>query len=107
MTDLESAQYVGLKNNLEVYNILRKSIWLKNKLYYEACFKKYKHDMRKTWQTINEVLNKTRKKKTFPEYFKKENKHITDKLEIANHFNSFLNSLTSVRVFIRMVSDNR
>ncbi len=60
-----------------------------NKLYYEACFIKYKHDMRKTWQTINEVLNKTRKKKIFPEYFKHENEEITDKLEIANKFNSF------------------
>ncbi len=90
MTDLESAQYAGLKNNLEVYNnILSKSIRLQKKLYYQACFKKYKHDMRKTWQTINEVLNKTRKKKTFPEYFKNENEHITDKLKIANHFNSF------------------
>ncbi len=36
--------------------------------------------MRKTWQTINEVLNKTRKKKTFPKYFKIYNEHITDKL---------------------------
>ncbi len=34
--------------------------------------------MRKTWQTINEVLkNKTRKKQTFPEYFKIENEKIT------------------------------
>ncbi len=33
--------------------------------------------MRKTWQTINEVLNKTRKRKTFPEYFKNENEERT------------------------------
>ncbi len=33
MTDLESAQYVGLKNNLEVYNnILRKSMRLQKKV---------------------------------------------------------------------------
>ncbi len=41
------------------------------------------------WKTINEVLNKTRKKKTFPEYFKNGDKQISDKLEIANCFNSF------------------
>ncbi len=45
--------------------------------------------MRKTWQTINEALYKTRKTKTFPEYFKNENEEITDQLEIANCFNSF------------------
>ncbi len=26
--------------------------------------------MKKMWKTINEVLNKTRKRKTFPEYLK-------------------------------------
>ncbi len=47
--------------NLETYNIiLKRSIRLKKKLYYEACFKKYKNDMKKTWKTISEVLNKTK-----------------------------------------------
>ncbi len=88
--DPESAQYMGQKDYLDVYNnILKKCFQLQKKLYYEACFEKYKHDMRKTWQTINEVLDKTRKRKTFPEYFKNENEEITDKLEIANRFNSF------------------
>ncbi len=41
------------------------------------------------WKTINEVLNKTKNKKSFPVYFKNDNEKITDKLEIANHFNSF------------------
>ncbi len=64
MTNPDSALYTALKTNLDVYNnILRKSIWLQKKLYYEACFEKYKHDIKKTWKIINEVLNKTREKK--------------------------------------------
>ncbi len=45
--------------------------------------------MKKLWKTINEVLNRTRKKKKFPEYFKNGDEQISDKLEIANCFNSF------------------
>ncbi len=90
MTHPEAIQYTALKTNLDTYNnILKKSIWLQKKLYYEACFEKYKHDIKKMWKTINEVLNNTRKKRTFPEYFKNENEQITDKLVIANQFNSF------------------
>ncbi len=59
------------------------------RLYYQACFKKYKNDMRKIWKTINEVISKTKKKRDFPEYFKNENDQINDKLQIANKFNIF------------------
>ncbi len=45
MTHAEDPQYIALKTNLDVYNnILNKSIQLQRKLYYEACFEKYKHD---------------------------------------------------------------
>ncbi len=90
MTHADAPQYIALKTNLDIHNnILKKSIWLQKKLYYEAFFEKYKHDIKKMWKTINEVLNKRKKKKSFPEYFKNENEKITDKLEITNHFKSF------------------
>ncbi len=38
-------------------------------MYYEACFKKYENDMKKIWKTIGEELNKTKKKKVFPDLF--------------------------------------
>ncbi len=34
-------------------------------MYYEACFKKCKNDMKKIWKTIGEVINKTKKGKYF------------------------------------------
>ncbi len=46
--------------------------------------------MKKTWKTISEVLNKTNKKKHFPQFFQDENSlKITEKFEIANTFNDF------------------
>ncbi len=52
--------------------------------------KKYKNDMKKTWKTISEVLNETKKKKHFPQFFQDENGlKITEKLEFANTFNDF------------------
>ncbi len=46
--------------------------------------------MHKTWSTIYEILIKTRKKKSFPEVFKKNGDSISDKIEIVNRFNVFL-----------------
>ncbi len=52
--------------------------------------KNTKTDMKKTWKTISEVLNKTKNKKHFPELFQDENcLKMTEKLEIANTFNDF------------------
>ena len=36
--------------------------------YYAEKFDKYKLDMRRTWSTINEALNKMKKKDAFPEF---------------------------------------
>ncbi len=61
MTDPNSQTYNILKINLKTYNIiLKRSIQLQKKLYYEVCFKKYKNYLKKTWKTISEVLNKTK-----------------------------------------------
>ena len=52
-----------LKTNLHTYNnILKKSIRDAKKLYYERIFTQFKHDIKKTWSTINDLLNKTKKK---------------------------------------------
>ncbi len=57
--------------------------------YYEACFENYKHDMCKTWSTINDILNKSMKKKSFSEAFKEDGQTISDKIEIVNKFNIY------------------
>ncbi len=57
------------------------------RVYYESCLEKFKNNMRKTWSSINDILNKSKKKKSFAEVFKEDSRSICDKLEIANKFN--------------------
>ena len=45
--------------------------------------------MKKTWSTINEVLNKTKMKKDFPDYFKIYGINVSNKKIIANKFNKY------------------
>ena len=45
--------------------------------------------MKKTWSTINEVLNKGKGKKEFPKYFNVNNSSVENNAEIADAFNDF------------------
>ena len=93
-TDSNTNQYHTLITNLETFNaILKRTIRLAKKTYYEALFNKYKSEMKGTWKTINAILNRTKRKKKFPHYFKDGNNVVTDKLKIANHFNSFFTKI--------------
>ena len=58
--------------------------------HYAEKINKYKGDMKKTWGTINQIINRRRAKTNFPPFFEVNNKKITDKKEIANEFNTFL-----------------
>jgi hypothetical protein len=54
---------------------------------------KFKHDIRKTWSTIKEILNKTKKKNEFPKHFQSDGGSISDKLMIAEKFNIFFTNI--------------
>ena len=89
-----SPLYHTLETNLKTYNcILRKTMRAAQKSYYENIFNKYKGDMKGTWKTINEILNRTKRKNKFPTFFKDGNNIVTGKLAIANHFNSFFTNI--------------
>ena len=63
--------FYTLKNNLQVYNrILKKNIRSAKYMYYNDCFDKYKNDIKKTWQTIKEIINTKSKDKASPEFVK-------------------------------------
>ncbi len=91
MTDPYSFEYDAPKNNLKTYNtILKKSICLSKKNYYEILFQKFQNDIKGTWKTINKILNRTKRKKSFPQFFR-DGEHIaTDLSIITNKFNIFL-----------------
>ena len=42
-------------------NILRQSIKDAKRLYFQRIFEKFKHDIKKTWSTINEKLQRKKK----------------------------------------------
>ena len=58
-------------------------------MYYDNMFKTYVTNVKKTWTTINEILNKTNNKKDFPSYFVLNDQKLSDKTDIANQFNHF------------------
>ena len=93
-TKNDSPQFQNLETNLKTYNsILKKLIRLAKKSYYDTKFNNYKGDMKGTWKTINEILNRTKRKNKFPLFFKDGNEIVTGKIEIANHFNAFFKNI--------------
>jgi potassium voltage-gated channel Eag-related subfamily H protein 8 len=89
-TPVSHALYDTLKNNLCVYNkILKKNIKLAKKSYFESCFSKYRNDMRNTWSTIKDVLNKQKETNTPPKEFYLEDTIISNPKDIANAFNNY------------------
>ena len=97
MTNPDSEQYYIQVANLKTFNsILKKSIREAKKNYYNNLFMKFKCDIKGTWKTINDILNRTKKKNTFPSFFRdEENNIITDKLQISNKFNTFFATIGS------------
>ncbi len=82
MTDPIFADFARLQINLNTYNkILKNSI---RRIYYEKIFNKFKNDIRATWKTINEILNRTKRKKSFPYFFRDGNNIISNKMNKAN-----------------------
>ena len=62
--------------------------------YYRKTFNQFSDNIRKTWQTINDTLNRKRRSKDFPQEFILSNgKIISDHKQIANEFNDFFISI--------------
>ena len=71
LTNPTSIDYSIKKINLKTYNcILKRSIRAAELIYYEQLFNKYKNDKRNTWNTINEILQRSNKKRSLPIYFR-------------------------------------
>ena len=62
-TDSNASEYSAPDNNLRIYKtILRKSVRLAKANFYANRLEQHKSDMRRTWPTINDILNKNREK---------------------------------------------
>ena len=86
----QSPEYNKLSNDLRIYNsILKKNIRLAKSDYYAKNFDEYKFNIRRTWSTINDVLNKNKKRDSFPNFFVINGNKTNSKQEIASSFNLF------------------
>lgn len=92
-TNPNSELYNIYKVNLQTYNrILKQNIRLAKKQFYQSCFEKYKMDIKSTWITIKQILNKSEQNK-FPKYFNINNVDVSDPLQIANKFNEYFTEI--------------
>ena len=57
--------------------------------YYNLELKKSKNDIKETWETIADVMTKSKIQNKFPAHFNINEKQITDKKEIADKLNNF------------------
>ncbi len=94
MTSPHSPEFDIQNINLKTYNtILRKCIWLAKKSYYELLFLKFKDDIRGTWKIINGIVNKRKRKRSFPFFFRDGDNITTDQSVITNKFNAFFTNI--------------
>ena len=84
------------KNNFKTFErIVEENIRAAKREYYFKTFTAQKNDMKKTWKTINETLNRRRNKSKFPSEFIINNRSIADHKEIADQFNIFFSNIGS------------
>ena len=69
VTDLNSVMHIILDNNLKDYNsILQRNINEAKKMCYNNKFQLCVYNIKKTWMTMDEILNKCKNNNNFPSY---------------------------------------
>ena len=62
-TSPRAAEYPTLKHNSSAFNeVLKKALREAKNEYYSNLFEQYKNNLKKTWQNISRILNKSNKK---------------------------------------------
>ena len=61
--------------------------------FYQREFNKFTGDIRKTWKTINTILNRNKRANNFPSHIISNNKKITNKQEIVDVLNRYFCSI--------------
>ena len=89
-----SPDYNKYKINLQTYNrILRQNIRLAKKTYYQSCFDKFRNDIKGTWKTIKEIINRSHKVNNTPKYFLINDLPESNPTRIANEFNKYFTEI--------------
>ena len=90
----ENSEYERLKQNLKLYNgYLNRCIRTAKKQFYHNEFSKYKNDVRNTWDTLKESINKKSFKSDVPPSFVHDGVEITGAKTIADKFNEYFTEI--------------
>ena len=89
-------EYETKKINFKTFErIVKENIKEAKRDYYFKTFTAHKNDLRKTWRTIDDTLNKKSNKSKFPSKFIVNNRTVTDHKKIADEFNIFFSTIGS------------
>ena len=100
-------EYEVKKFNFKTFErIVKENIRAAKREYYFKTFTAQKRDMKKTWKTIDETLNRRKNKSKFPSEFIVNNRSITDHKEIADQFNIFFSNIGSTLSHSIEINDN-
>ena len=89
-------EYEVKKVNFKTFQkIVKDNIRAAKREYYFKTFTSQKNDIKKTWKTIDETLNRRKNKSKFPSEFIVNNRSIADQKEIADQFNIFFSNIGS------------
>ena len=87
-------EYQIMQINFKTYErIVKNKIEETKQKYFFDKFTAQKNDMKKTWGTIDETLNRKRKSTEYPAEFFYNNRTIRDSKDIANSFNEYFSSI--------------
>lgn len=93
-TAKDDTRYENLETQLKNYNkILKRSITLAKKHYYANLFNKFQNDIRKTWRTINRLLNRDKTTDEELTAMKINGHTTTDEKIISDEFNRFFTDI--------------
>ena len=91
-----NVEYEVKKINFKTFEkIVKDNIRAAKREYYFKTFTSQKNDMKKTWKTIDETLNRRKNKSKFSSEFIVNNRSIADQKEIADQFNIFFSNIGS------------
>lgn len=91
-----STEFIYYKKYLKDYQrILRATIRTAKRLYFAETFDRFKNDIKSTWSTINNILNRNSVPKQLPGSFLINDIVTSDRQEIANGFNNFFVNIGS------------
>ena len=89
-TSVDHINYEQIKQRFKSYEkIVKKNIKEAKQRYFDQIFTAYKNDMKKTWKTINETLNRNKKNSNVASIFYHNGNVLSNAKDIANAFNVY------------------